>query len=146
MLLRRLATLDVSPGQDRPRVTLMSFTNTAKILANRQIVSPHTLHGLISKVKAMRPLYTTNIKAAMRSLCNSMVPGNHNIGILLTDGQPTDSEGHITDDDPAEYLDILKEYKGRYSSFSTLGYGHKLSHQIMLQTAREGGGVASWAN
>ena len=144
MLLRRLATLEVET--ERPRITLVTFTDSARVLVDRQPVGPENLQDLISKVQSMRALYTTNIRAAIQTLCDVMVPGNHNIAVLLTDGQPTDSQGIIAPDHPASYLQVLNQYKGVYSSFSTIGYGHHLSHRIMLETARAGGGVASFGS
>ena len=143
MLLRRLATWD---GDEPARITILAFHSTVEPLATREPVTPQTLTSLIQRVQELRPRYTTNILAVMRGLCEAMIPGRHNVAIVLTDGQPTDHEGHVTPDNPTEYLQILQQYRDRYSSFSTLGYGYRLSHRIMLETARAGGGVASFGS
>jgi hypothetical protein len=79
-------------------------------------------------------------------LLDMMDPTQHNIGVVLTDGQPTDEEGMLLPDDPTSYRHLLDSNRHRYHSFSMMGYGHKLGHRIMLETARAGKGACSFGS
>jgi hypothetical protein len=142
MLLRRLANL---PGRNF-LITMVAFSHQTRILAKRTPVTPETVNELIQLVTELRPSTTTNIKAALREMLQLMVPGQHNIAVVLTDGQPTDLSGHVEADNPSEYQSIIREYSDRFSSISTIGYGYNLSHQIMNQVALVGGGVSSFGS
>jgi hypothetical protein len=146
MLLRSLASMDVPGDATPPKVTLIAFTGDVRVVINRTEVTQQTLDSLILKVSQLKPLYTTNIEGALRKLLSLMVPGHNNIAVILTDGQPTDNSGRVTPDDPRGYVRILKEYDGQYKSLSMMGYGHRLSHKIMLETARAGNGACTFGS
>ena len=146
MLLRSLASMDVPDDATPPKITLIAFTGDVRVVINRTEVTQQTLDSLILKVSQLKPLYTTNIEGALRKLLSLMVPGHNNIAVILTDGQPTDNSGRVTPDDPRGYVRILKEYDGQYKSLSMMGYGHRLSHKIMLETARAGNGACTFGS
>ena len=141
MLLRRLATMETPV-----RVSIISFSNIAETIVRRCEVSLDSLEGLIAKVKALQPRYTTNLLGATQHLIELMDLSQHNIGVVLTDGQPTDEEGMLLPDDPGPYRLLLESNRHRYHSFSMMGYGHQLGHRIMLETARAGSGACTFGS
>lgn len=127
------------------RVTIVAFSHTAQVLADKEEVTINTLSSLRERVNSMKPTFTTNILAAINKLVSLMLPDKNNVGVILTDGQPTDSEGNTMPDNPEEYVNILRN-NPQFNSFSMIGYGHNLSHRVMIESARAGGGVCSFGS
>ena len=145
MLLRYVATC-----QPPMRVSIVSFSCDTRVVVNREFVTPDSLDGLIARLGTLQPMYTTNLLGAVYRLLEMMPeePGKRvrNIGVVLTDGQPTNREGFQLPDDPSSYQLALETFPTSYHSFSMMGYGHKLSHRIMLETARKGRGACTFGS
>ena len=143
MLLRYLAENDPDVVC---KITIVTFCNIVRVLVDRVDVTYSTLPDLINSVSTMSHGYATNIKAAMNTIFDMMYPCDNNIVAILTDGLPTDIDGYVEIDDPRDYIEILKQNEGKFSSLSMIGYGYNLSNNIMLETARYGGGVLSFGS
>lgn len=126
-------------------VTIVAFSDRTRVIADKEEVTIDTLPSLRERVNSMKPTYTTNILGAINKLISLMIPEKNNIAVILTDGQPTDNEGIVKPDNPESYVNILKN-NAQFNSFSIIGYGHNLSHRIMIETARAGGGVCSFGS
>ena len=126
-------------------VTIVAFSDRTRVIADKEEVTIDTLPSLRERVNSMKPTYTTNILGAINKLISLMIPEKNNIAVILTDGQPTDNEGIVKPDNPESYVNILKN-NTQFNSFSIIGYGHNLSHRIMIETARAGGGVCSFGS
>ena len=137
MLLRYLTTYCIIPTF----ISILTFSDNVDVLIHRQKVTNLSLDTIISKVKALQPQYTTNIKSALLTLFNIMDKTKNNIVGILTDGKPTNNEGYAEPDNPKDYINLISEHKDRFNSISIIGYGHQLSNKIMIEIARKGNGV-----
>ena len=97
-------------------VTIVAFSHTAQVLADKEEVTINTLSSLRERINSMKPTFTTNILTAMDKLVSLMLPEKNNIAVILTDGQPTDSDGIIMSDNQEEYVNILRN-NPKFNSF-----------------------------
>ncbi len=144
MLLRYLA--EKNDPDIVCKITIVAFSNIVRVLFERTAVTYSNLSNLINTVSAMRHGYATNIKAAMNTIFDMIDPSDNNIVAILTDGQPTDIDGYVEIDDSTDYIEILKQNEDKFTSLSMIGYGYSLANNIMLETARYGGGVSSFGS
>lgn len=138
MLLRYLVLYCKIPTM----ITIVTFSDDVEVLIHSQKVTSLSLDMLISRIKALQPQYTTNIKSALLTLFNLMDETKNNIVGILTDGKPTNNEGYAEPDNPEDYINLINNHKNLFNSISIIGYGYQLSNKIMIEIARKGNGIS----
>ena len=141
VLLSQLAKI---PQDQVVEITILSYSNVTRVIAQNVKVTNDTLEDLVLRVQRIQPMGTTDIIGAMRKAFQLMPRNAHTHLVVLTDGQQTNDVGQIQPDDPSPYRILLAQ--SQYSTVSMIGYGSDLSTRLMRATAQMGHGVYSFGS
>jgi len=126
------------------RLSIVSFDSSAQV---ELPLTPMTANGLNSVNTTLKAMYTrgsTNMKDGIRVGMNllaapSGVAPRKKIAMLLTDGMPDSSSGHVE-----QVRSFMDKHPGFRFQLNTFGFGYSLKSDLLLDLAIEGGGTFSF--